>query len=132
MPTLPWTAFRETDPDREYVVMASRLPLARYRHVPSFLRATLAIRGQLAHADGLVGYSLDAQLVRKTFWTLSVWDSPAALAAFARADPHADRVRSVRPRMRPTAFATWTMRGAELPVTWTHARARLADQAPSA
>ena len=70
MPALPWTAISQPDPDRDYVIMASRLPLARYRDLPAFLRATLVIRTQLSGASGLIGYSLDAHLARKTFWTL--------------------------------------------------------------
>jgi hypothetical protein len=39
MPALPWTTFSSPVPDREYVVMASRLPLARYRDTqPSCVR----------------------------------------------------------------------------------------------
>jgi hypothetical protein len=125
MPALPWKSFQPIEPDHEYVVMASRLPLAHYRHVPSFLRATLAIRSQLAAADGLVGYALDAKLLRKTFSTLSVWRDDAALGAFAHADPHRDRVARIRPAMRPTTFVTWRVRGAELPVRWTDANRRI-------
>ena len=106
--------------------MASRLPLARYRDMPAFLRATMAIRGQLAQASGLVGYSLDAHLAQKTFWTVSAWDSQDALDAFSRADPHRSRVGVIRPRMRPTTFTFWTVRGVDLPISWTEARRRIA------
>ena len=128
MPALPWTTFSPPDPDREYVVMASRLPLARYRDVPAFLRATMAIRGQLGHASGLIGYSLDAHLTRKTFYTLSAWDSQDALDAFSHADPHRSRVSVIRPRMRPTTFTFWTVHGADLPISWTQARHRIAAE----
>jgi hypothetical protein len=126
MPALPWTNFSPPDPARDYVVMASRLPLARYRDMLTFLRATMAIRTQLAKASGLVGYSLDAQLTRKTFWTVSAWASQDALDAFSRADPHRSRVGVIRPRMRPTTFTFWTARGTELPISWTEARRRIA------
>ena len=66
MPALPWTARQAVDPGREYLAMASRLPLNRHSSIPSFLRDALAIRRQLARADGLVGYALDAELARKT------------------------------------------------------------------
>ena len=69
MPALPWTQRQEVDPSREYVAMASRLPLERRRSIPGFLRDALAIRRQLARADGLVGYALDTELAHKTFWT---------------------------------------------------------------
>src|SRR4029077_13541424 len=75
MPALPWTTISPPDRAREYVVMASRLPLARYRDIPGFLRAATLIRPQLARASGLIGYTLDAHLARKTFWTVSAWDS---------------------------------------------------------
>ena len=128
MPALPWTKISPPVPGREYVVMASRLPLARYRDVPAFLRATLAIRGQLGHASGLIGYSLDAHLAQKTFYTLSAWDSQDALDAFSHADPHRSRVSVIRPRMRPTTFTFWTVHGADLPISWTQARHRIAAE----
>jgi quinol monooxygenase YgiN len=127
MPALPWTTISRPDPGREYVVMASRLPLARYRDTPAFLRAAMAIRAQLARADGLIGYSLDAHLARKTFYTVSAWNSQDALDAFSRADPHRSRVTVIRPRMRPTTFTFWIVQGAGLPVSWAEARRHIAE-----
>jgi heme-degrading monooxygenase HmoA len=126
MPALPWTTISPPDRAREYVVMASRLPLARYRDMPGFLRAAMLIRTQLARTSGLIGYALDAHLARKTFWTVSAWDSRDALDAFSRADPHRSRVRVIRPRMRPTTFTYWTVSGADLPVAWAEVRRRVA------
>ena len=68
--------------------MASRLPLRAHRSVPGFLLDAMRIRGQLAAAPGLVGYALDAQPARKTFWTFSVWEDEQSLSRFAAADPH--------------------------------------------
>ena len=125
MPALPWKSFGTVDPAHEYVVMASRLPLRRYRDVPAFLRASMDIRRQLAKAEGLLGYGLDAKLLRRTFWTLSVWRDGDTLDSFARANPHAARVQRIRPVMGPTTFVTWTVPGGQLPVTWTDARKRI-------
>ncbi|MEX2599858.1 MAG: hypothetical protein WD533_09415, partial [Dehalococcoidia bacterium] len=63
-PTLPNLA-----PDREYVVMASLLPLRRLWLLPRFMRYTLAIRKQLNESQGLAWYSLRAELTRRRFWT---------------------------------------------------------------
>jgi hypothetical protein len=71
MPALPWTTGPYAVGDAQLHVLASTLPLARYRDLPRFLRWTMKIRKQLATADGLAGYSLDAHLLRKTFYTLS-------------------------------------------------------------
>ena len=125
MPALPWVRGSAVDPDHECVVMASRLPLARYRHTPGFLRATLQIRRQLGGANGLVGYALDAKLLRKTFWTVSAWESREALDAFSQANPHAARVSAIRPHMRPTTFVFWTCRAGELPIDWADVRRRI-------
>jgi hypothetical protein len=54
------------DPEGEYVVMGSCLPLRSQAHVPEFLLAAAEIRRQLAVTEGLIGYALDAQLVGKT------------------------------------------------------------------
>jgi hypothetical protein len=129
MPALPWTRVSEVSEDVECVVMASRLPVASYLRVPSFLRKTQAIRGQLSKSDGLVGYALDARLFSKTFWTVSAWTSAGALNAFNRADPHQASVRGIRPHMQPTTFVRWTCRAGDLPVAWDDVHTRIDQQA---
>jgi hypothetical protein len=118
MPALPWVQRQPVDPDRTYVAMASRLPLQRHRSVPGFMRDAMAIRRQLARAGGLVGYALDAEIGRKTFWTFSVWDGQASLDAFAAAEPHRAITRRLRPLMGPTRFEFFPLPGSELPLTW--------------
>ena len=125
MPAIPWMNFTEIDPQLEYLVMASRLPLRSYLQIPKFLRLTLAVRRQLARSDGLVGYSLLAQPLSKTFWTLSAWVDGERLGAFARSMPHTDVMQQLRPHMDETTFVTWTERGEALPVSWKDATARL-------
>jgi hypothetical protein len=70
--------------------------------VPGFVRDAMAIRRQLAKAPGLVGYALDAELTKKTFWTFSVWQDRRARDAFASADPH----RRIIARLRPLTGQT--------------------------
>ena len=77
MPALPWLERQPIDPQRQYVAMASRLPLKSYRFIPGFMRDTMRIRRQLGQAAGLAGYTLNAGLARKTFWTFSVWEDQA-------------------------------------------------------
>jgi hypothetical protein len=128
MPPLPWTTISEVDADTDTVVMASRLPLRSYLKVPGFLRRTLQIRKQLAHAPGLVGYALDAQLFRKTFWTVSAWTSREALEQFAGANPHHTATASIRPDMLPTTFVFWTAPAGDLPIAWAEVRRRVRER----
>ena len=125
MPPLPWRTKTQTDPDRSYLVMASRLPLRSRRTVPRFLRLTLSVVRQLERTDGLVGYTLLAQPMKKTFWTLSAWTDQQHLDAFAGSMPHLAIIRKLRPRMGPTRFTFWTVQGSALPITWDEATDRL-------
>jgi hypothetical protein len=105
--------------------MVSRLPLRKHRYVPGFLRDTLHIRRQLAQTEGLVGYSLNAKLLHKTFWTYSVWLDRGSLERFAAADPHATIIQRLRPRMGAARFEFFDASGAELPATWDQRMARI-------
>ncbi|TDW22682.1 hypothetical protein EV650_1520 [Kribbella kalugense] len=87
-------------------MMASRLPLKRYRSIPGFLRATVAIRRQLARSEGLIGHSLKADLLRKTFFTLSAWADETVLNHFAGAHPHLD-LGSQNCRGDPSSVRRW-------------------------
>jgi hypothetical protein len=125
LPALPWTTRTDPDPDATYVVMGSRLPLRGFRFVPRFLVHTMKIRRQLAVAEGLIGYALNARLLQKEFWTVSVWRSRDDLERFATADPHARIIRTKHQRMAPTTFVFWTCTGADIPVAWEVVAARL-------
>jgi heme-degrading monooxygenase HmoA len=119
MPALPWLERQPIDPQRQYVAMASRLPLKSYRFIPGFMR------GQLGQAAGLVGYTLNAGLARKTFWTFSVWEDQASLDKFAASDPHRAIIGRLRPRMSPTRFEFFPISGSDLPLTWAQITARV-------
>jgi heme-degrading monooxygenase HmoA len=118
MPALPWLPRQPIEPERRYVAMASRLPLRSYRFIPGFLRDTLQIRGQLAQTPGLLRYTLNAGLARKTFWTFSVWEDRASLERFAASDPHRRIIGRLRPRMAATRFEFFDVAGSDLPMTW--------------
>jgi heme-degrading monooxygenase HmoA len=129
VPALPWTSSRAVEPEREYLVLASALPLRRFRATPGFMRMALQIRRQLADAPGLVGYSLDARPLARRYWTLSAWEDRDALTRFVAASPHAAVMTTLRPRMGTTRFTTWHLPGSALPPRWSDARARLDAEA---
>ncbi len=126
MPALPWTSREKIDPERSYVVMSTKLPLRRARSIMGFLRDTFAVRRQLASAEGLVGYALDADLRHRTFWTFSVWTDNEHLQAFAASDPHRQIIARLRPLMGQTRFSTSTLVGSAIPVTWPQRKAPVA------
>lgn len=71
----------------------------------------LTVRRQLATAEGLVGYSLDANLLRRVFWTFSVWTDDEHLRSFASSDPHRTIIARPAPLMGQTRITTHTMVG---------------------
>jgi len=112
-------------PDGQYIAMASRLPLRSYRTIPQFLALAASVMRQLERTVGVVGYSLRAQPMSKTFWTLSAWKSVAELGEFVRTMPHLAVMGRLRPHMEATRFVTWTVPGRLLPVRWEDAIERL-------
>ena len=124
MPTTPWLALAAVQPEREYLVQLTYLPLAGFRKLPAFFRYVQAIRGQLRHAEGAVGYSMRARILRLQFWTLSAWQDRSALNAFLRAGPHREAMSALREHMGPTRFIEWRARGSELPPRWADAMGR--------
>jgi len=117
----PWKTIQRPVPTREYVALLSELPLESFRALPAFLSYAREIDAQLKRASGLIGYSMKARLLRKLFWTLSVWESSAALDAFVRQAPHDDAMAALREKMGKTRFVQWRIAGFQCPPTWEHA-----------
>ena len=46
MPTKPWVTFRRPDPEREYLVLLSELPLQRFRDLAAFFLYSWRIQRQ--------------------------------------------------------------------------------------
>ncbi|MGW3286196.1 DUF3291 domain-containing protein [Streptomyces sp. NPDC001002] len=135
MPTIPWMPGTAKDgadggePVGPPLVMASRLELRSLLGVPRFFLLSLVIFQQVRRSPGLIGASLRAEPLKKTFWTLSAWRDQEALNTFNRTDPHAKSVRGLRPGMKGSVFVFWNAEPGQLPITWDEAQRRLADQA---
>ena len=133
VPALPWTtgSYNPTG-DRELHVLTSTLPLTRYRDVPRFLRWAMQIRKQLVTTDGCAGYSLDARLLRKTFYTLSAWQHRDAMNRFVHCGRHAAMLADMAGRLGQSTFVESSTRPDGLPLDWAAAKQRLtnANQPP--
>lgn len=121
---MPWRGFGAPSAEREYVALLSYLPLKSIWRVPAFMIYTGRIMKQLASAEGLTGYSLLARPFAKKFWTLSAWESDAALHAFVHNPPHQRIMAALAPHMETTKFIRWKVKGAVLPLKWEAALAK--------
>jgi hypothetical protein len=128
---IPWKSLGAIDPDREYVVLLSYLPLTRFSKMLLFFRYTGQINEQLRATRGAMGYAMRAKVLTKEFWTLSVWESDRALMDFVVKVPHNDAMTEISPFMGPTKITRWRSKGSELPPRWDAAMQR-ATGAPDA
>ncbi|MBQ1091450.1 DUF3291 domain-containing protein [Streptomyces sp. B93] len=125
MPTLPWTRPNTPPPAVEVHVFASRFETRTRWGALLFLARTPRVWRQVSRARGAYGASLRAEPFKRTFWTLSAWESRDALKAFAHAGAHAPTARGLAPQMRDAKFVTWTASSDDLPLSWTEAVHRL-------
>ncbi|RBM20678.1 DUF3291 domain-containing protein [Streptomyces sp. PT12] len=128
MPTLPWTVPNPPPQGRQTVVMASRLEVRRLADVPRFFLRSLAAWRQVRKAPGAYGASLIAQPTKRTFWTLSAWESKEALYTYAKTEPHKSIMTGLRSVMRTSTFTQWDSTTDDLPISWDEARKRLQEQ----
>jgi hypothetical protein len=128
MPTLRWTTVSTPAPDTEAFVMASRLEVRSLKDVPRFFLKSLAAWKQVSGAPGAYGASLIAQPLKRTFWTLSAWQDKDALYTYARTEPHKSIMTGLRPTMKQSVFTFWQVPAADLPIDWSDAKRRLAEQ----
>lgn len=125
MPTLPWTVPNTPPAGTEVHVFASRFETRTLWGALRFLFKTPGVWRQVSRAPGAYGATLKAEPLKRTFWTLSAWESPKALGAFARSGPHGPTSRGLAGQMRDAKFVSWTVKSGDVPVGWAEVRRRL-------
>ena len=124
-PPSPWKAFGAPDADSEYLVVLTHLPVRRLTALPKFFKYVGKIRGQLeAGPEGLAGYSLLAQPFSSNYWTLSAWESVAAMGRFMREDPHREAMVAIPKMLSGFQAWRWKAAGSALPPSWNEALAK--------
>jgi heme-degrading monooxygenase HmoA len=120
VPATPWNSLQPPEPEREYVVVLTFLPV-RWSRLPRFIGYVRRIQKQLDRADGLIGYSLLARPLRSRYWTLSVWQDEAAVQRFVAQSPHRDAMAELPHDLSGFKTTRWTVVGAALPPRWEDA-----------
>lgn len=129
MPTLPWVTPNPAQPDTNAFVMASRLEVRSLKDVPRFFLKSLSAWGQVRKAPGALGASLEAQLTKGVFYTLSAWEDRDALYKYARTEPHKSIMTGLRSTMSESTFTFWEVPVEQLPIDWKDAKRRIDVQA---
>jgi hypothetical protein len=128
MPAVPWKSFAAPFEPREYVALATFLSLTSFWTIARFGWVSLQVQRQLARSCGLIGYSLDSDIARLHFWTLSAWQDRQSLSDFVHAVPHGKIMSKMTPFMSETKFVYWKVDESEIPLSWDGAKARLESQ----
>jgi hypothetical protein len=128
VPKSPWKSFAAPKSDREYRAMLSYLPLNKWRAMPRFLRYSSQIQHQLADSEGLIGYSLDANILSRKFWTLSVWEDEESLWRFVQRMPHSRVMEDLLPDMGQTKFFAFRVNGSSIPPDWEDTKRRMEER----
>ncbi len=125
----PWVWIRAPEPYREYLALATHLPVARWRSMPRFVRYNVGILRQLVDASGLIGYGLRAEPHRRNFWTLTLWQDARSVGRFVGGQPHRDAMAWLL-ASGMTGFHThrWAVRTDGAPPPWDEALAHLRAQ----
>lgn len=121
----PWKTLGSLDADAEYLVLASSIPPKSMSSTWSMFRGSRAIRQQLLATDGVLGFSMLAEPMRKNYATLSVWRDEEALNAFVNAMPHAQLMSDLASSMDEPTFVRWTIAGTDGTPSWNDALDRL-------
>jgi heme-degrading monooxygenase HmoA len=117
----PWKAVGVLDANTEYIVLASSIPPKSMASTWTMFRGSRLVRQQLLAADGILGFSMLAEPLRKRYATLSVWRDHDALDAFAETDPHARLIAQLTPAMNDPTLIRWTISGTDGVPSWADA-----------
>ena len=75
----------------------------------SFQRLSSKVLKQIKENEGAANYAVRANLLKKHFWTLSIWKDPNSLRLFIMTEPHATAVKK---------FTEWAGEGSAF-VEWS-------------
>ncbi len=120
-----WKTVAPMEPTAEYLAFASSIPPTSIRSTRQLFNGSRAVRHQLLGTDGVMGFSMLAEPLRRHYATLSVWRDAESLDAFGRSRPHNELMDELAGSMAPTTFVRWTIAGTEPHPTWDEALERL-------
>ena len=96
------------------VVVATRMRLRSVRFLPAFLRAANGTAEQARQTPGFLGGALRIER-GLVFWTLTVWDTGRAMAAFRDSGLHGMVMGNLAEWASEGSFALWRQDGSAVP-----------------
>jgi heme-degrading monooxygenase HmoA len=92
-----------------------------------FDRQNSRVLASMGSHPGLIGFAARRQLFGDQGWTMSVWSSEEARAAFVRSAVHREAVARSMPALRTVELKRLTVARKDLPADWDQVLRMLAD-----
>ncbi|MBA3246703.1 MAG: antibiotic biosynthesis monooxygenase [Pyrinomonadaceae bacterium] len=104
----------------------TRLRVRSLRYLVPFIWRTLHTARQAEQAEGFLGGKLLRE-ARNAFWTVTAWESEAAMLAYRNAGEHRDVMPKLLDWCDEASVVHWQQDGAELP-NWLEAHRRISAE----
>ena len=91
----------------EFTIVATYLPLKKWRYIIPFLRMSGRIEKQVKKNSGVVRYGVRTDFTKKRFWTYSVWKSSEEMRHFVPLEPHGTAIKKFvkwETKVRPSSI----------------------------
>ena len=109
---------------KEFVCVATFLPLKCWTDLIPFMMLSRKVLKQIKNSKGIANYAVKADLPKKNFWTLSIWNDTESLKQFVPQEPHATAIKKFTEWAgEGSAFVEWTKPSKE--INWSEAMIKL-------
>jgi hypothetical protein len=105
------------------VASVTRLRVRFLRYLPAFLWRTFVAQRQVMRATGFLGGKVLVD-ARRTFWTLTAWESEKAMKAFRGSGTHGQVMSRLPDWCDEASYTHWIVADHSVP-TWPEAYERL-------
>jgi heme-degrading monooxygenase HmoA len=125
----PWPRFAAPSPEQaqESVVLVLTHVAVDTKQRREFDRQNSRVLASMGSHPGLIGHAARRQLFGDQGWTMSVWASDEARAAFVRSAVHREAIARSMPALRTVELKRLTVARKDLPADWDQVLRMLAD-----
>ena len=125
----PWPRLPAASPEQaeEQVVLVLTHVAVDTKQRREFDRQNSRVLASMGSHPGLIGYAARRQLFGDQGWTMSVWASDEARAAFVRSAVHREAIARSTPALRTVELKRLTVARKDLPADWDQVLHMLAD-----
>ena len=104
-------------------ISVTRLRVRSWLYMPAFFLDAFRTSSQAKSSEGVLAVRV-LRDAHKTFWTLTSWDSEAAMRKFMLAKPHRPAMLKLRTWCDEASIVHWNQPTADMP-TWPEAHRRM-------